>query len=120
MTGDASKFVELHERQEGHVTYGDNNKGRILGRGNMGSKDSLVISDVLLVEGLKHNLLSISQLCDKGYQVTIEPDMYLISYATTRQTMLIGKRVNNVYMLNICDITSNMTCLLSKSDESWL
>jgi len=120
MTGDASKFIELHERQEGYVTYGDNNKGRILGRGNVGSKDSLIISDVLLVEGLKHNLLSISQLCDKAYQVTFEPELCLISDATTRRTVLIGKRVNNVYMLNICDITSNMTCLLSKSDESWL
>jgi len=30
------------------------------------------IQDVLLVEGLKHNLLSISQLCDKGLEVTFE------------------------------------------------
>ena len=69
MTGDKSKFLRISYKQEGYVTYGDNNKGRILGRGSIGDKDILVIHDVLYVEGLKHNLLSINQLCDKGYQV---------------------------------------------------
>ena len=69
MTGDKSKFLSIFFKQEGHVTYGDNNKGRILGRGSIGEKDILIIHDVLYVEGLKHNLLSISQLCDKEYQV---------------------------------------------------
>jgi len=69
MTGDKSKFVSIICKQEGDVTYGDNNKGRILGRGSIGDKSILLIHDVLYVEGLKHNLLSISQLCDKGYQV---------------------------------------------------
>ena len=33
----------------------------------------MIIKDVLFVDGLKHNLLSISQLCDKGYKITFEP-----------------------------------------------
>jgi len=37
----------------GFVTYGDNNQGRILVSGDIGEKDSLIIKDVLLVEGLK-------------------------------------------------------------------
>jgi len=65
MTGDKSKFVSIIFK---HVTYGDN-KGRILGRGSIGDNSILLIHDVLYVEGLKHNLLSISQLCHKGYQV---------------------------------------------------
>jgi len=39
MTGDKSKFLSIFFKQEGHVTYGDNNKGRILGRGSIGDKD---------------------------------------------------------------------------------
>jgi len=105
---------------EGFVTYGDNNKGKILGRGDVGRHDSIIIKDVLLVDGLKHNLLSISKLCDKSYEVTFKPDLCLISHASARQTLLIGKRVNNIYMLNICDIGSSMTYLLSKNDDSWL
>ncbi|XP_068487095.1 uncharacterized protein [Phaseolus vulgaris] len=31
MTGDLTKFINLKLKAEGHVTYGDNNRGRILG-----------------------------------------------------------------------------------------
>jgi len=34
--------------------------------------------------------------------------------------VLVGKWVNNVYMLNVSCITSNMNCLLSRNDETWL
>jgi len=70
MTGDASKFINISLKQDEHVTYGDNNKGKILGKGTIGNENSFLIHDVLYVEGLKHNLFSISQLCDRGYQVT--------------------------------------------------
>jgi len=76
MTGDKSKFVNIILKQEGHMTYGDNNKGRILGRGSIGDKRILLIHDVLYVEGLKHNLLSISQVCDKGYQVIFKSNSW--------------------------------------------
>ena len=60
MIRDKSKFLSISFKQEGHVTYGDNNKGRILGRGSIGDENILVIHDVLFVEGLKHNPLSIT------------------------------------------------------------
>ena len=72
MTGDASKFTHISPKKSRHVTYGDNNKGRILEVGKIGTNSSNSIENVLLVEGLKHNLLSISQLCDKGYLVSFD------------------------------------------------
>ena len=36
MMGDASKFTHIFPKKSGHVTYGDNNKGRILGVGKIG------------------------------------------------------------------------------------
>ena len=70
MIGDKTRFFNCLLEQEGHVTYEDNNKGKILGRGTTGDKNTFFIHDVLFVERLKHRLLSISQLCDKCYQVT--------------------------------------------------
>jgi len=64
-TRDKRKFVNLLLKQEGHVTYGDNNKGIILGRGTIGDKNTFWINDVLFVEGLKHSLLSISSCVTK-------------------------------------------------------
>jgi len=42
------------------VTYGDNNNGRILGNIVISNGSSFNIKNMLLVEGLKHNLISIS------------------------------------------------------------
>ena len=36
MIGDASKFINLTLRHEGFVTYGDNNKGKVLNKGDVG------------------------------------------------------------------------------------
>ena len=67
MTRDESKFAFLKRRKEGYMTFGDNGKGRIIEHGSIGNNSSSLIENVLLVDGLKHNILSISQLCDKGF-----------------------------------------------------
>ena len=72
------------------------------------------------MEGLKHNLLSISQLCDKGYKIMFEPTQCLITDSKSVETVLVGKRVSNIYMLNVSCITSSMNCLLTRDDESRL
>ena len=35
MTGDVTQFINLKLKAEGHVTYGDNNRGKILGKGDV-------------------------------------------------------------------------------------
>ena len=60
------------------MTFGDNGKGRIIGQGSIGNNSSSLIENVLLVDGLKHNLLIISQLCDKGFKVIFESSHCII------------------------------------------
>jgi len=120
MTGEASQLINLKWKPAGFVTYGDNNRGRILGVGDIGNDNKVIIKDVLLVEGLKHSLLSISQLCDRGYKITFEPEQCIIAYLDSTETVLVGKRVSNVYLLNVSSIIPCMNCLLSRDDESWL
>jgi len=60
MMGDASKFTHITPKNSGHVTYGDNNKGKILGVSNVGIDPYTFIENVLLVNGLKYSLLSAS------------------------------------------------------------
>ena len=119
MTGDASRFISISLKQDGQVTYGDNNKGKILGKGTIGNASSFVIHDVLYVEGLKHNLLNISQQCDRGYQVTFRTNSCEIRLPNSKDVLLIGKRSNNIYLLDISS-HSSIGCLLSKHEESWL
>ncbi|KAF1858779.1 hypothetical protein Lal_00044284 [Lupinus albus] len=57
MTGDKSKFSFILPK-DGFVTYGDNNKGKILGIGRIGKPPHVIIDNVLYVDGLKQNILS--------------------------------------------------------------
>jgi len=101
MTGDASKFTHISPKKSGHVTYGDNNKGRILGVGKIGRNSSTSIENVLLVEGLNHSLLSVSQLCDKDYLVFFYSHHCVIENKHDRNIKHISYRTNNVYMINL-------------------
>ena len=65
MTGDKYMFAFLFTKDGRYVTFGDNSKGKIIGVGNVRKEISPRIENILLIDGLKHNLLSISQLCDK-------------------------------------------------------
>jgi len=51
---------------------------RIRWVGKIGIPPYPPIDNVLFVEGLKHNLLSISQLCDIGYDVSFNKDVCII------------------------------------------
>jgi len=77
MIGDKTKFVKLELKDKGFVTYGDN-KGRTLGNRIISNGSSFNIKNVFLVEWLKHNLISISQPCHKGFKVVFEPSHCLI------------------------------------------
>ncbi|KAF1886088.1 hypothetical protein Lal_00021370 [Lupinus albus] len=57
MTGDKSKFSFILPK-DGFVTYGDNNNGKILGIGRIGKPPHVIIDNVLYVDGLKQNILS--------------------------------------------------------------
>jgi len=88
MTREASQLINLKWKPTGFVTYGDNNRGRILGVGDIGSGNKVIIKDVLLIEGLKHSLLSISQLCDRGYKITFEPEQCIIADLKSTEIVL--------------------------------
>lgn len=117
MTGDEKAFVTLTRKKGGKVSFEDNQKGRIIGQGTIGS--DIKIEEVSLVEGLKFNLLSVAQLCDKGRKVIFENNGCSIIDSKSNQTILFAPRTNNVYMLNIKKCSESV-CLVSKEDVSWL
>ena len=70
MTGDKNKFLSLKEGKTGNVTFGNDAPGKIRGKGMVSlSNGQGKAQDVLFVERLKHNLLSVSQVCDRGCEV---------------------------------------------------
>jgi hypothetical protein len=69
MTGERRMFTsfEKNECESDCITFGDNTQGQVLGLGKIAITTEHSISKVLLVESLDYNLLSISQLCEMGY-----------------------------------------------------
>jgi hypothetical protein len=47
--------------------FGDNSQGQVLDFGKISITTKHLISKVLLVESFDYNLLSVSQLCERGY-----------------------------------------------------
>ena len=60
MTGNRSCFRNLKPKDGGIVKIDDDIKSKIIGIGNVDKNNSNLIIDVILVEELTHNLLSIS------------------------------------------------------------
>ena len=55
---------------EGFVHFSDNSGAYITGHGLIILNKDTPIHDVYFVEGLKHNLLSVSQIFDSGYSIS--------------------------------------------------
>ena len=75
MIGDMICFLTFEEKNGGLVTFGNNDQGKIKGKGTIGNPNYAKIENVQYVEGLKHNLLSISQLCDSEFEVVFKPNI---------------------------------------------
>ena len=93
--------------------------GKIMGEGNIGNRHETQIKNVLYVDGLKHNLLSISQPCDKVFKIEFNKNCCLISEAISDKGVHIGKIIGNIYMLNIEHASFHeLSCLVIKIDDS--
>ena len=97
----------------------------IISIGNIRITPSTSIQNILLVDELKHNLLSISQFYDKRFKVTFESLLCIISNPNDNGIMFIGHRHNNVYMIDLDDLhMKNGQCLLAMdakvNETSWL
>ena len=68
MTRDPNKFIILRRDKKGKFTLGDNISSKIIQKGIVAIRDNKIKAEnVLLVENITPNLLSVSQKCDQGY-----------------------------------------------------
>ena len=120
MTGEKSMFQDLKLKAGSSVTFGGNQKGKIVRIGKIGKHHFSSIDNVLLVEGLKHNLLSISQLCDSGSNVSFSHEECIIKNFDGF-ILFTAKRQNNLYKIDLEDfLDQNVSCLVSIKREQWI
>jgi hypothetical protein len=119
MTGDANIFLTLRKEIYGSVSFGNDDSNRIIGRGTLkiGNKDTKA-ENVLLVEDMKHNILSVSQMCYQGHKLVFDSQKCEIrKVGPNRLVATIVRTSSNIYVLSEI---GNEKCCLGKEDEAWL
>nr|GFB88162.1 integrase, catalytic region, zinc finger, CCHC-type, peptidase aspartic, catalytic [Tanacetum cinerariifolium] len=79
---------------------------------------SMMIKKVYYVEGLGHNLFSVGQFCDKGFEVAFRKSTCFVRNEDGVD-LLTGDRSSNLYTVALNEVASNsLTCLLAKASSS--
>jgi hypothetical protein len=74
MTGDKGWFSSLVPVvTKRYITFGDNARGRVLSEGEIKVSDKISLRHVAIVQSLRYNLLSTSQLLNEGFEVLFRP-----------------------------------------------
>lgn len=73
MTGDKNMFLTLKKEIYGSVSFGNNHSTKIIGRGIIKLVRKYIMDEnVLMVEDMKNNMLSVSQMYDQGCTLQFE------------------------------------------------
>jgi uncharacterized alkaline shock family protein YloU len=67
----------MKAKNSGSISFSDGSKNKVVGIGMLNIEGILKLK-TLYVDGLKTNLISISQLCDDNIVVNFDKDKYLI------------------------------------------
>ncbi|GKD52561.1 retrovirus-related pol polyprotein from transposon TNT 1-94 [Tanacetum coccineum] len=105
----------------GTVRFGNDHIARIMRFGDYQLGNG-TISTVYYVEGLGHNLFSVSQFCDVDLEVAFWKNTYFIRNLKGVD-LLSGSQDTNLYTISLVDmLKTSPICLLSKASKtkSWL
>nr|XP_016471667.1 PREDICTED: uncharacterized protein LOC107793756 [Nicotiana tabacum] len=122
-TNDKNLFKEVTKINRENVKFGDDSKGKIVGTRSVLFNNNCDITEFYLVDGLHYNLLSISQLCDSGYEVNFKKTDCAIEDESGK-IILPGKRTasirGKIYAFVVVDDYSRFTWVifLAHKDEA--
>jgi hypothetical protein len=107
-----SRLTPLSHKE--YVTFGDDKKGKMLGTGVIKVNDCFTLKDVALVDRLRYNLLSVSQLCDADLSVLFhKSDLHVLDPSGKRVCGI--SHIGNVFQADFSSVQSSLRCLISKS-----
>jgi hypothetical protein len=85
------------------ITFGNNKKDKVKGHGKIAISNDMSISNVLLVESLNSNLLSIAQLCDLGFKCIFDNDDVEVISVDGSNLIFKGFRHGSLYLVDFND-----------------
>ena len=121
MTG-VKQYLHRYSKEHGpKVVFGDNSSGNTEGYGSINC-NGITFTRVAYVDGLKHNLISISQLCDANFKVLFIKTQGTIMNKKD-EVVLIAPRRRDVYVMDMSSYKAESnSCFYAKASAStnWL
>ena len=99
MTGNRSFFTNFTKFDGGNVTFGNGNVGSVKEKGTIYTPGIPNLEEVLYVEGLKANLISISQIFDKKFNAQFSQNLCKVFDLNGNCVMIGLKTSDNCYAI---------------------
>jgi hypothetical protein len=99
-----------------YVTFGNDKKGKVFGTGVIKVNNCFTLNDVALVDRLRYNLISISQLCDTDLTVLFrKSDSHVLD--SFGKCVCGISRIGNVFQDDFSSAQSSLGCLILLSSS---
>ncbi len=115
MTGDKNWFSSLKKAsRKDSIIFGDASTSMITATGSVKVSDKFTLNDVALVENLKYNLLSVSQIVDEDFDVLFKKTGSKV-FNSSGDVVLNVSRYGRVFKADFeRSVSSEITCLVAK------
>jgi hypothetical protein len=105
MTGSKEMVKELRtgSSHAGYVTYGDSSSSNILGLDKVVVSHNVTVEDVMLVESLSYNLLSVAQLSNMGFATFFDVGIVVLLWSKSLNVAHVGHVINDLYVIDFSE-----------------
>jgi hypothetical protein len=114
MTREKKMFTscDMIENPTERITFGGNGGGMVVGLCKIAISIYHSISDVYLVESFDYNLLSVSQLCEMGYNYLFTNEGVTVFRRGDDSIAFKGELKGRLYLVDFTDKAQLDTCVL--------
>jgi hypothetical protein len=123
MTGEKKMFTSYVKNKDSQdsIIFGDGNQGKVKGLGKIAITSEHSISNVFLVESLGYNLLSVSQLCNMGYNCLFTNIDVSVFRRSDGSLAFKGVLDDKLYLVDFSKEEADLdACLIAKTSMGWL
>jgi hypothetical protein len=123
MTGEKKMFTSYVKNKDSQdaIIFGDGNQGKVKGLGKIAITSEHSISNVFLVESLGYNLLSVSQLCNMGYNCLFTNIDVSVFRRSDGSLAFEGVLDGKLYLVDFSKENVDLdACLMAKTNMGWL